>query len=147
MRCSSISWLSNAREALSEMRVHMWKGEICWQQNMRSAFGGTFTKDKLKNLRHWRRTYVIMKPMLGLLLNAHYSKLHLSRHYLPTQWKFALVKVLFPMHSWTALAKVIEIATFTNASKIALAKAVETTLAPAKVSSKREGKFCQHVFF
>ena len=77
----------------------------------------------------------------------HYNKLHISRRYLLTQWKFALVKVLFPTHIWIALAKVTEIATFTNASKTALVKAVKTTLAPTKISPKREGKFCQLEFF
>ena len=81
------------------------------------------------------------------LFCAHYNKLHFSRHYLPTQWKFALAKVLCPTHIWTALAKVTEIATFTDAGKTALAKAMEPTLAPTKNSPKIEGKFCQRVFF
>ena len=51
------------------------------------------------------------------------------------------------MHIWTALAKVTEIATFTDVSKTALAKAKETTLAPTKNPPKREGKFCQRIFF
>ena len=72
---------------------------------------------------------------------------NLSRHYLPTQWKFAMVKVLVPMHIWTALAKVTENCYFYWCNQESVGKSCGRHVVTNKKSPQKRWKVLQTCVF